>query len=200
MRSSKWAGRVLPGAARLLVCAGVWLSGCSTPRLTGKATAPPAPPPCVAAGEALSPPDVEGVAALRRGVEMGPLYTTQATRAGVAGCRISRESGVIALEYRFRDGGWLRVKRDARIEYTDQETRFVVPPAEPPLAILTRAEQVAFGAKGCGIDWQHAETQPVEGDPAAVDTIFRGDVCNCQARIRNDAAGRVASLILRSTC
>jgi hypothetical protein len=51
-----------------------------------------------------------------------PLYTIPAT-AGVAACSINVESGVITLEYRFKEGGRLHVKRDSRIEFTEQVAR-----------------------------------------------------------------------------
>jgi hypothetical protein len=137
---------------------------------------------------------------LRRSVEKGPLYTVPAAAAGVASCHVRYDSAVIELEYRFKDGGWLHVKRDARIEYTEQEARFALSPAENPVTILAGAERAAFGPDGCGIDWRQAETQPAGDDPSATETVFRGDVCNCQARIRRDAAGRIVGLVLRSTC
>src|SRR6185295_16821765 len=121
------------------------------------------------------------VAAVQRAVETGPLFTVPASRAGVASCRVGYESGMTSLEYRFRDSGWLRVKRDPRIEYSDQEARFAVPLTENPIAVLTRAERVAFGDKGCGIDWKEVETHPAEDDRGSVEATYRGDTCNCQA-------------------
>ena len=137
---------------------------------------------------------------LRRSVEMGPLYTIPAAAAGVASCRARYDSAVVELEYRFKTGGWLHVKHDARIEYTEQEARFALSPAENPVVILAGAERAAFGPNGCGIDWRQAETQPAGDDPSATETVFHGDMCNCQARIRRDAAGRIVGLLLRSAC
>jgi hypothetical protein len=64
---------------------------------------------------------------------------------------------------------------------------------------LTDAEQAAFGADGCGIDWRQPETRPPDAE-RVTETIYRGDVCNCQARVRSDTAGHVAGLIVRSAC
>ena len=161
---------------------------------------PPAIPACAVTAGPLSQPARESVAALQRAIETGPLFTVAASRAAVASCRIGFESAAASVEYQFSDGGWLRAKHDARIDYTDQEVRTAVPPAENPISILTRAERVAFGDKGCGIDWNEKETQPAPDDRGAVDAIYRGDTCNCQARVRSDAAGRVVGLILRSAC
>lgn len=68
------------------------------------------------------------------------------------------------------------------------------------MPILVRAECTAFGVNGCGINWQQTETLPVRDDTSTTETIFRGDVCNCQARIRRDNAGHVVGLALRSAC
>lgn len=185
---------------QFLVWSGILLAACSAPSLSRQGGASAAAPQCVVENLTLSAQEVDAIAALRRSVETGPLFTIPATSAGVASCRAGYTTGVIALDYSFRDGGWLRVKRDPRIEYNDQEARFELPLGENPIAVLTRAEMVAFGDKGCGIDWAESEKQPAEDDSRAVETIFRGDVCNCQARFRSNAAGRVIGLSLRSAC
>ena len=201
MLSSDRMNRVRLAAQRWWVCGGVLLAACSVPPAPSQATAPPsALIACVGADAAATPSDVGALAALRRSVEAGPLYAAAVNASAVVMCRLRLESGGIALEYQFRDGGWLHVKRDARIEYTEQEAHFASPPAEPPEALLARAEQAAFGVDGCGIDWRQTETLAVEGNSGAKDTVFRGDVCSCQARIRRDAGGRVVGLALRSTC
>lgn len=138
--------------------------------------------------------------ALRRSVENGPLFTIPAAAAGVASCHVRHDSSVIELEYRFKDGGWLHVKRDARIEYSEQEARFALSPKEDPMAILAAVERGAFGPNGCGIDWRQSETQPAADDISASESVFRGDVCNCQARIRRGSTGNVIGLTLRSAC
>ena len=200
MRSFELPGCLVMQARLFFVCGGLLLAACSTVPLPGQnATTPPAPQ-CVGAEKAVPPKDADTIASLRRTVEMGPLYTIPATRSGVTACRIGYDEGVITLEYTFRDGGWLHVKRDSRIEYNDQEARFALPPTEDAVAVLTRAERAAFGDKGCGIDFKEKENQPADDDPTATETIFRGDVCNCQARFRTNTAGRVTGLLLRSAC
>jgi hypothetical protein len=133
-------------------------------------------------------------------VEAGPFYALSSAKPGVATCRASEEADTIALEYTFRDGGWLRVKRQPSIEYTEQEVRFASPLDENPVAVLTLAEQAAFGAKGCGIDWRQPEKRPAGDSASVTEMIYRGDVCNCQGRVRSDAAGRVTGLVFRSAC
>lgn len=185
--------------ARLfLILGGALLLACSETLPRQVAASPPVDVSCKS-GEGVALPEMGTIVALQRNVEKGPLYTVPAA-AGVAECRIGYESGVIALEYRFRDGGWLRVKRDSSIEYTEQEAHFSLLSQEQAVPILVRAERTAFGVNGCGINWQQTETLPVRDDTSTTETIFRGDVCNCQARIRRDNAGHVVGLALRSAC
>ena len=89
---------------------------------------------------------------------------------------------------------------DLSLSESDVEVRFAIPPPEPVADVLVRAEQAAFGAAGCGINWKHPETRAAEGNPGTTESVFRGDTCNCQARVRRDAAGRVTGLALRSNC
>ena len=99
----------------------------------------------------------------------------------------------------FQEGGRLHVKRDSRIEYTEQVARIHLAPKKNPETILSSA-RVAFGTSGCGIDRQKADTKGAADDPNATETLYYGDVCNCRAGIRRDAAGRVVELMLRSAC
>jgi len=178
MRSSELRARhALPLAASVLSFA------CSTQ------------PTATDAGLDCRGPGTPAAAEWRHSVERGPLFAI-AAGAGIEDCSIEEKTGVIDLRYAFRDGGWLHAKRDPRIEYTEREVRFASPLAEDPLAVLRRAEQAAFGAAGCGIDWRLSET---EAQGAASEAVFRGDVCNCQARVRRED-GRVVGLTLRSAC
>jgi len=148
----------------------------------------------------LSPQDAEAGASLQRTVEAGPFYAAIAGTADLASCRIGNDSGAAMLEYKFSDGGWMRVTRDARIEYSSHEVRFGSAYAGSPLDVLTGAEQAVFDADGCGLDWRQSERSPAADDATATETIYRGSVCNCQARVRTDSAGRTVGLIFRSTC
>jgi len=155
---------------------------------------------CAVSGTSVSSQDNDAVATLRRTVERGPLYAVSAARIGVKACRVNQESAELTLEYTFRDGGSLRVTHQPRIEYTDQEVRFATAFADDPVNVLTLVERAAFGEQGCGIAWRDARTQPAEGDPSSRETIYRGDVCNCQARVRTTPAGRVTGLLFRTAC
>lgn len=133
-------------------------------------------------------------------IESAPLYTIPAATTGVAVCRVRYQpGGVVTLEYPFRDGLWLHVKRDPRIEHTELIALIAVP-KEQPEALLAGTERAAFGADGCGIDWRQPETQPAEDDRSVTETVYRGDVCNCQGRIRRNADGRGVRFVLRSAC
>ena len=187
-------------ALRCLVTASVIAAGCSP-------LPPPAggSPPTSAAKECsvdgtISPQDADALANLRRTVEKGPLYAVSASKSAVASCVMKSESGERTLAYTFRDGGWMRVEYQPRIEYNDQEVRFASPLSEDPVPVLIRAEQAAFGAEGCGVNWRQPERRPPDDDASAIETIYVGDVCNCQARVRSDKSGRVMGLILRSAC
>lgn len=143
--------------------------------------------------------EVQAVAALKSSVESGPLYVIPAS-AGVAACTVSVDEGAIMLEYRFKDGGWLNVKRDARIEYMEQVAQFHFPRDSDPVAVLAEAEQAAFGSDGCSIDWRTPDTQEVPDDSGGTQTLYYGDVCNCRAGVRQNTSGHVVEFTLRSAC
>jgi hypothetical protein len=131
-------------------------------------------------------------------VENSPLYLELRVAGGMAHCRTDFESGSIRVEYRFHKGGWLRIKRDERIEYTDQEARFAHP-VDSALELLKRAERADFGSQGCGIDWSNPHPRPSSGD-IALDVAYYGEQCNCQAILREDSSERILGVALRSAC
>ena len=200
MRSSEVSNRPAWLVRRLLVAGSVLAVSCSTAPVASRGSATSTAPECVSSDAQTPAADANLLASLRRTVETGPIYALMTRKAGLASCRIGNESGRLELDYRFRDGGSLRVRHDPRIEYNDQEARFATPLAEDAVALLTRVEQASFGATGCSIDWRRAETQPASDDARATESIYRGDTCNCQARVRRDPAGRVTGLVFRSAC
>ncbi len=140
-------------------------------------------------------------AALKQAIETSPFYTIPAASKGLPSCDLKfYPDGEIVLAYHFLDGNSLQIKRNTRIEYTEQTVRLNLQLPEQPETILAQAEQSTFGANGCGIDWQQSETQLAKDDSNVTETVFRGDVCNCQARIRRNAYGRVVGFMLRSAC
>ena len=180
-------------AGLTVVVFALFATACSPPPSSTQSSGP-ASPDC-------SPPaqHASAIAEVRQSVERGPLYAI-ASQSGLATCHATVEDGAIKLEYNFRDGASLWLTRSQETEYTDQEVRLASPLTESPVAVLTRAEQAAFDAKGCGIDWRKVETTKPSDEPGTTESIYRGEVCNCQARVRSDASGRVLRLQLRSAC
>ena len=201
MRSSESDGCLALLVWPLFIAGSLLLAACSTPPVASQTTSTARALECAIAGPGLSPQEAQTVDVLRGTVEKGPLYAIANSAAGgPASCRIGADSSGIALEYTFRDGAWLRVMHDPRIEYDNQDVRFASPLAEDAVTVLTRVEQTAFAPGGCDIDWRKAETQQAGDDPGSTETIYRGDTCNCQARVRKDIAGRVVGLVFRSAC
>ena len=195
-RTGHWVWIV--GSVLLAVCSG---SPIANP--AGKSTAlSSAPFVCVdaTANATATPVAASALAALRHNVETGPLYTAAVTASTGVTCRVRRDEDSLALEYQFGNGNSMRVNRDASIEYFELDAHFALPSVEAPEVLLARAEKAAFGGSGCGIDWRQPETMNVDGNVGWTVTVFRGDVCNCQTRVRRDAAGRVVGLELRSAC
>ena len=179
--------------------------------LSACSKAPPAPEPspapvaCSVLEGQPNPAALQAARDLQAQIQQGPLYQTAAAHSSLTAC-VWRfpEGGALALEYSFRNGGKLQVQRDAGIEYSNQSLSLAEPPAEPPETLLKQAERASFGEQGCGIDWQ---APPEQAQPSASaeagttsESVFRGKSCNCQARVRKNAAGRAVGLMLRSAC
>jgi len=185
-----------------VLCGSVFLEACSwTLAPSSNILEASASPSCAVIEGKPSTQDVALAAALKLNIETSPFYTIPVSIKGLDSCDVRfYPDGEIGLEYHFREGSWLQVKRNERIEYTEQNVRLNLMLQEEPETILARAEQSAFGANGCGIDWRQPETQQADDDRSVTETFFRGDICNCQARIRRNASGRVVGLMLRSAC
>ena len=70
------------------------------------------------------------------------VYKMLAPQARRATCSVTyQEPGKFELDYRFGNHGWLQLKRDARIEYTQWTVRFTGALKEPAQALLARAER-----------------------------------------------------------
>jgi hypothetical protein len=141
----------------------------------------------------------EALAQVRHTVESGPLFQAVAANTALTSCRATGEAEKVVIEYHFADGASVRATRDPRIEYFDEEVQLASPPAANAVDLLTRTERAVFATDGCGIDWKDPETLPA-GESKGTETIYRGDTCNCQARVRSDASGRPLVLTFRSAC
>lgn len=203
MRSSERATRLACLAHCVSACWIALLAACTAPSLplaSTLATAPPVQPTCANAEAAIQVIDSTRFLALRRSVEEGPLYAIARSASPLAACRVDQNAGAVTLQYDFADGGRVRATRDSRIEYSEQVARFAAPPAEAAIDTLMRAERAAFGEEGCGIDWSPNKARVAPAEAGATDTVFSGEVCNCQGRIRSDARGRVVELAFKSAC
>jgi len=133
-------------------------------------------------------------------VERGPLFThLQARHGGPLGCEAAADGGALRLTYAFAAGCTLGIRRDPRIEYTD--TRVVVDglTRDEALTLLHAQERAQLGGDGCGIEWSRPPQQEPAEDAAGEEEVFRGDACNCQARLLVRGAV-VVRLVFRSAC
>lgn len=141
---------------------------------------------------------------LQRAVEAGPMYTIPAASLGVLECRMKEfypdTSLILDLEYRFKKEGWLKLRRTESIEMTYEEAHFTLAPTEDAVSIMKREEKEMMGEEGCGIDWQNPKMNPYEFDKNIIETVYRGEVCNCHINIHRDQNNRVINLIISSAC
>ena len=204
MRSSERASRCAWRLSCALACLSVvLLVACGVPSVpisSPPAEAPHARATCVDARTDAEPVDSTRLLALRRSVEGGPLYAAAGSASWLAACRVDQSLGAITLDYDFTDGSRVRATHDTRIEYSEQVARLGASTKVPAIEALQRAELAAFGAEGCGIDWRRNEVRSAPAEAGATDTVFSGEVCNCQGRIRSDASGRVVELAFKSAC
>jgi hypothetical protein len=140
------------------------------------------------------------LAEMQATVENGRFYSIPTASAGVKECTIRDDSGVLQLEYKFRNNDWLRVIGDERIEYSMQEVRYTLPSKDDAITILKHELHNWFGGVDCGIDWNNPVVTVAKDDVKAMDTVYWGEVCNCSARIRHDSGNRVIGLRISSVC
>ena len=155
---------------------------------------------CMIEGVGWAAPQSAVATALQQRAVTMPLFLAAIAPSGMTSCTVARDDGEVSLRYAARDGSSLRLARDDSIEYNDQEARLAVPLREAPIAMLKRAEQAAFAAKGCGIDWTTPEFIAEKTPGGGTTALYRGDVCNCAARVHRTAGGLIDAVGLRSTC
>ena len=110
------------------------------------------------------------------------------------------ETGTLQLEYRFKNGGWLRVLSHDGIELWNLEAHYFLPSTQDPIALMKLEAKASFGDNSCGIDWNKPEVIPVDSDKGANETVYWGDGCNCRVGIRRDSKNRVMGLTISSIC
>lgn len=165
------------------------------------AAPPPSPdrtPSCQTEGEATSTSRLLAEE-LQRNVNSLPLFLAAAKNTTMHACNASHTGISVELLYGFQNGNQYSLKHDPAIEWSEQHARLRNPPiAEDPGQLLSRAEQRAFGAQGCGIDWQQPGTVPLKD--GLIEKSWRGKVCNCRASVRHDKSGGLMELSLSSAC
>jgi hypothetical protein len=137
---------------------------------------------------------------LQQRVEAGPFYRKMVQLLGKPqSCNVKQDGDSIALSYAFRDDAHLDAQADSAIESSMQRAEFRGLNREKALALLKKGESRSYGKDGCGIDWNKSQDQPMGDPPGSRATVFRGDSCNCQARIVYQGDSVVA-LVLSSAC
>ena len=156
---------------------------------------PPAPAPAVTCAGDLSGAseelrrDFDGV---KQRIEADPLFQAVVRAHGPARkCTRRGEEGALRLSYQFAKGGAFEASIDPQAE-SERHTATLKLSAREAREVLRQAEHAQFGAQGCGIQWDKPEEEPPE-------TVFRGDTCNCQARLATLPSGSVR-LVLSSAC
>jgi hypothetical protein len=138
---------------------------------------------CPATISAADPALQRTYAEFKRSVESSPL----ARRLGRAmSCEARADGGAIQLTYESSTGARLVARRDPAMESTEQRWIGKGMTREAAVALLKRTERWAFGDTGCAVAW----TKPPEDGAAAGggrrELVYRGDACNCQARLVYD--------------
>ena len=103
------------------------------------------------------------------------------------------------MVYEFPRNGTLVAQTDPRIEFSEQRVNLQGLDEDQAKSLLQAAEANAFGATGCGLDWEHHSTEEPGTFGGSQEVVYRGDACNCQARVLYDDE-KVIGLVLRSAC
>jgi hypothetical protein len=140
------------------------------------------------------------VRAFQQALTAGPFYKELSRRAGKPReCKVAIDDGGITLSYSFRGNASLFSQVSAANESTDQRMQVRSIAAQAAMSLLMRAAKDAFGQDGCGIVWNKpAEELPGE-QAGSREVVYRGDACNCQARLIY-AGKSIVALVLRSAC
>lgn len=133
---------------------------------------------------------------LRHRIEAGPLYQALEKRLGSPrSCARSVQAGGLRLTYEFSRNGALVAHIDPRTEFSEQRVNLQGLDEAEAKSLLQAAETNAFGATGCGLNWE----RPEGSLGGSSEVVYRGDACNCQARIVYEDE-KVIGLVLRSAC
>ena len=137
---------------------------------------------------------------LRHHIEAGPLYQALKQRLGPPrSCARSVQGRALRLAYEFPRNGTLVAQIDPRIELSEQRVNIQGLEDAEAKSLLQAAETNAFGATGCGLNWERPVTEEAGTFGGSSEVVYRGDACNCQARVVYDGE-KVIGVVLRSAC
>ena len=155
------------------------------------------PCPAPAGSETTQNTDLQ---ALQEHTRSGPFYRELMRRFGKPlSCKFDSANGNLALTYTFRSKAQLVAKTNPGIEYNEQRLEVSGMSGEKAKALLKAAEKEAYKPDACGIAWDKPDSDGPGEAAGTREVIYRGDTCNCQARViyRKKC---VVTLILRSAC
>jgi hypothetical protein len=176
------------------------LTACGSGAKKADATAKAGPPICTGDLSQASADLQKAYWPLQRRIEVGPFYRALEQRLGPPrSCARSIQAGALRLAYEFPRNGALVVQVDPRIEFSEQRVKIQGLEEDEANSLLRAAESNAFGATGCGLNWEKPVTEGPGTFGGSTEIVYRGDACNCQARIGYDGE-KVIGLLLRSAC
>jgi hypothetical protein len=158
-------------------------------------------PQCPTDLSASAPADKKNqVRAFQQALVSGAFYKELSRRGGKPlTCEVAMEDGGIKISFAFRGSASLVAQVSAGNESTGQRMEARKIGAKAAMALLRRAEQDAFGQDGCGIVWDKPAEELPGAQPGSREVVYRGDACNCQARLVY-AGNSIVALVLRSAC
>jgi hypothetical protein len=180
------------------------ISACSSLNSFPPATAPAATAPifsCLITKGYPAEKELIAMATLRQSIESGPFYLIPTFNQKNTSCSAEfTQNGNIVVNYKFAHQQWLAVEHNPYIAYTAQTARINIPSHHNAEALLRQTEKTMFGEPGCRIEWAQPSNALSAANANLIDTVFRGDICSCQARIQRTRTGQVTELGLKSSC
>ena len=114
-------------------------------------------------------------------------------------CSLNLEAGNISVAYTFRHHAGLVATTNPSIEFSDQTLVLPGMSVEKATDLLKGAEKESYTPHGCGISWDKPDSDGPGAKAGTREVVYRGDTCNCQARLLYEK-NSVVMLILRSSC
>jgi hypothetical protein len=132
-------------------------------------------------------------------MEKGAFFQAASLNQKLVSCGFAfMSNGGFFIQYKFAEKYWLSIERNSSLDRTEQVARIHF--SENPEIILKRVEKSLFPLKGCGITWHEPEVIKSTTSFGAVNTVFKGEICSCQARVQRSATGKVMELAFKSSC